>query len=67
MNGNAGIYQFRERLILFYKKQEYLLLPVLRFAVSLALLLLLRTHLGAHGPAGAALGSTLLNVIIALV
>lgn len=67
MNGNAGIYQFRERLILFYKRQEYLLLPVLRFAVSLALLLLLRTHLGAHGPAGAALGSTLLNVIIALV
>lgn len=67
MNGTAGIYQLRERLILFYKRQEYLLLPVLRFAVSLALLFLLRTHLGAHGPAGAALESNLLNVIIALV
>ena len=52
---------------MFYKRQEYLLLPVLRFAVSLALLFLLRTHLGAHGPAGAARESTLLNVIIALV
>ncbi|MBQ6590112.1 MAG: hypothetical protein IJH93_00990 [Lachnospiraceae bacterium] len=67
MNGTAGIYQLRERLILFYKKQEYLLVPVFRFAVSLALLLLLRAHLGVHGPAGGALESTLLNVIIALV
>ena len=31
MNGTAGIYQLRERLILFYKKQEYLLVPVFRF------------------------------------
>ncbi len=67
MNGTAGIYQLRERLILFYKRQEYLLIPVFRFAVSLILLLLLRAHLGVHGPAGSALESILLNVIIALV
>lgn len=67
MNSNSGIYQFRERLILFYKRQEYLLGPLLRFAVSLTLLLLLRTHLGQNGPSGAALNSILLNVILALV
>ncbi len=67
MNSNTGIYVLRENLIQFYKRQEFLLLSVFRFAVSLAVLLLLRGHLGIHGPAGAALNSTLLNVILALV
>ena len=67
MNSNTGIYVLRENLIQFYKRQEFLLLSVFRFAVSLAVLLLLRGHLGSHGPAGAALNSTLLNVILALV
>ena len=65
MNNNA-INGLRESLIQFYKRQEYLIVPVFRFAVTLCLLLLLRTHLGAYGPAGAPLQSTLLNVIIAL-
>jgi hypothetical protein len=67
MNSSTGIYTLRENLIQFYKRQEFLLLSVFRFAVSLAVLLLLRGHLGIHGPAGAALNSTLLNVILALV
>ena len=67
MNSNTGIYVLRENLIQFYKRQEFLLLSVFRFAVSLAVLLLLRGHLGIHGPAGAALNSTLLNVTLALV
>lgn len=65
MNNNA-INGFRESLIQFYKRQEYIIVPAFRFAVTLCLLLLLRTHLGAYGPAGAPLHSTLLNVIIAL-
>lgn len=65
MNNNA-VNRLRESLILFYKKQEYIIVPVFRFVVTLCLLLLLRTHLGAYGPAGAPLQNTLLNVIIAL-
>lgn len=67
MNVTAGEVPFREKVILFYKKLEYLIQPLFRFAVSLTLLFLLRGHLGAHGPAGALLESTLLNVIVALV
>ena len=66
MNTSTGINGIRERLIQFYRRQEYVIVPVFRFAVSFCLLLLLRSHLGAYGPAGAALQSTLLNVIIAL-
>lgn len=67
MNDTAGFASMRERLIFFYKRQEYLLRPLIRFVLSLAVLLLLRAHLGVHGPAGAMLASTLLNVILALV
>ena len=67
MNETTGFASMRERLIFFYKRQEYLLRPLVRFLVSLAVLLLLRAHLGSHGPAGAMLESTLLNVILALV
>ena len=67
MNSNNGVYSFRENLILFYKRQEFLLLSVFRFAVSYAVLTMLRNHLGAHIPGGTALDSTLLNVILALV
>ena len=67
MNDRAGLYEFREKCILFYKRQEYLLVPAFRFLVSLSVLLLLRSHVGNYGPAGAVLGSTLLNVILALV
>lgn len=67
MNDTVGNVPFRDRIIYFYKKQEFLILPLIRFAVSLAVLLLLRSHLGAHGPANAILESTLLNVIVALV
>ena len=61
MNETTGFASMRERLIFFYKRQEYLLRPLVRFLVSLAVLLLLRAHLGSHGPAGAMLESTLLN------
>ena len=67
MNDSGVFADFRETLIIFYKKQEYLLQPVFRFALSLGLLLLLRSHLASHAPAGAALQSVLLNIIIALV
>ena len=67
MNNNTGLYRTRDNLIQFYKKQEYLILPAFRFLVSLAVLFLLRSHLGVHIGEGAALNSTLLNVIIALV
>lgn len=67
MNRSGGLNGFRDNAILFFKRQEYLLQPLLRFAVCYALLIFLRGHLGAHGPADAALMSTLLNVIIALV
>ena len=66
MKGTSGIYEFRETIMRFYRRQEFVLRPVFRFVVSLALLLLLRAHLGVHGAPGAALGSTLLNVILAL-
>ena len=66
MNETAGMISFREKAILFYKRLEYLIRPLFRFAVALALLLLLRRHLGAYGPANAMLQNTLLNVIIAL-
>lgn len=67
MNSSTGIYGLRENLIQLYKRQEFLLLSVFRFAVCLAVLLLLRAHLGVHISTGAALNSTLLNVIIALI
>ena len=67
MNSSSGIYVFRENLIQFYKRQEFLLLSLFRFAVCLSVLLLLRSHLGIHIAGGSALNSTLLNVIIALV
>ncbi|MDO5131470.1 MAG: hypothetical protein Q4D81_00625 [Eubacteriales bacterium] len=67
MNESRGLYRFRENTVQLYKRLEYLLVPVFRFAVSLSLLLLLRRHLGALGPADAVFGSTLLNVILALV
>lgn len=67
MNSNTGLYVLRENLIQFYKRQEFLLLSVFRFAVCLAVLLLIRSHLGSHIAGGSALNSTLLNVIIALV
>lgn len=67
MEERKELYQFRENLIQFYKKQEYLIEPVFRFALALSVLFFLRAHLGSHGPEGAALGSTMLNVILALV
>ena len=67
MNSSTGIYGLRENLIQLYKRQEFLLLSVFRFAVSLAVLLLLRAHLGVHISTGSALNSSLLNVIIALI
>lgn len=67
MNSNTGLYVLRENLIQFYKRQEFLLLSVFRFAVCLAVLLLIRSHLGSYIAGGSALNSTLLNVIIALV
>lgn len=67
MNSSSGIYVLRENLIQFYKRQEFLLLSVFRFAVCLSVLLLLRGHLGIHIAGGSALNSTLLNVIIALI
>jgi hypothetical protein len=67
MNSSSGIYVLRENLIQFYKRQEFLLRSVFRFVVCLAVLLLLRSHLGIHIPGGSALNSTLLNVIIALI
>lgn len=67
MNDSGGFTELRENLIIFYKKQEYLLQPAFRFALSLGLLLLLKSHLVSHAPAGAALRSVLLNIIIALV
>lgn len=67
MNSSTGIYGLRENLIQLYKRQEFLLQSVFRFAVSLAVLLLLRAHLGAHISTGSALNSSLLNVIIALI
>lgn len=67
MNSNSGIYVLREKLIQLYKRQEFLILSVFRFVVSLAVLLLLRGHLGVHIAGGSALNSTLLNVILALV
>lgn len=67
MNSNSGIYVLREKLIQLYKRQEFLILSVFRFVVSLAVLLLLRGHLGVHIAGGSVLNSTLLNVILALV
>lgn len=67
MDDRKGLYQFRESIIQFYKKQEYLIVPIFRFAVALSVLFFLRAHLGSHGPENAALESTLLNVILALV
>ena len=67
MNSSGGIYVLRENLIQFYKRQEFLLRSAFRFAVCLAVLLLLRSHLSIHISTGSALNSTLLNVIIALI
>lgn len=67
MDDHKGLYQFRENIIQFYKKQEYLIVPVFRFLAALSVLLFLRVHLGSHGPENAVLGSMLLNVILALV
>lgn len=67
MNSSNGLYVLRENLILFYKRQEFLIQSIVRFVVSLSALLWLRTHLGSHIAAGSALNSGLLNVILALV
>ncbi len=67
MNDSGGFIELRENLMTFYKKQEYLLQPVFRFALSLGLLLLLRGHLAVHAAAGAILNSVLVNIILALV
>lgn len=67
MNDSGGFIELRENLMTFYKKQEYLLQPVFRFALSLGLLLLLRGHLAVHAAGGAVLNSVLVNIILALV